>query len=190
MAVAVASEARTTGREAAVLPESIAMKTRMRGWWVKHKTALLVVLLVAILGVLYLLAEAGYDYSWTGFGSYAPPQPPIEGYQREKTTWDWLQLLFIPLVLAVGGFFLNRTERVNAEKAAEQRARTDREIAERRAEQERRIAERRAQDEVLETYLDRMSELLVEKQLLKSQPNDEVRGMARIRTLPDGSIND
>ena len=73
MAVAVASEARTTGREAAVLPESIAMKTRMRGWWVKHKTALLVVLLVAILGVLYLLAEAGYDYSWTGFGSYAPP---------------------------------------------------------------------------------------------------------------------
>ena len=77
---------------------------------------LLIVALVVALG--YLL-YAGFTYGWpdwTGFGTYTPPQPPIEGYQREKTLWDWLQLLIIPFVLAIAAFFLNRTERINAEK--------------------------------------------------------------------------
>src|SRR6266511_6076613 len=95
--------------------------------------------------VLYLLVEAGYAYPWTGFGEYTPPQPKIEGYEREKTTCDWMQLLIIPIVLAIGGFFLNRTERINAEKAAEQRSKTEREIA-----------QQRTLDTVLETYFDRM----------------------------------
>ncbi|MFL5804405.1 MAG: pentapeptide repeat-containing protein [Roseiflexaceae bacterium] len=132
-------------------------------------------LIVAAVMALGYLLYAGFTYgwpAWTGFGPYTPPQPPIEGYQREKTLWDWLQLLIIPIVLVVGGFFLNRTERINGEKIAERRAATEREIA-----------DRRAQDTVLDTYLDRMAELLVDTQLLKSQPDDEVRDIARTRTL-------
>jgi hypothetical protein len=149
---------------------------RLTGWltgrWAKNKKPLLVVLLIVIAVVLYRLVEAGYAYPWTGFGEYTPPQPKIEGYQRERTTWDWLQLLIIPFVLAVGGFFLNRTERVNAEKAAEQRAKTEREIA-----------EQRAQDAALQAYLDQMTQLLLHEYLRTSQPDNEVRSVARARTL-------
>jgi hypothetical protein len=147
---------------------------RFTGWWAKNKKLLLVVLLIVVpvVMVLYLLVEAGYAYSWTGFGEYNPSGKPDTGYQRAKTTWDWLDLLIIPIVLAVGGFFLNRTERMNAERAAEQRATVERELA-----------EQRAQDTALETYIDRMAELLLDKQLLNSKPDDEVRNVARIRTL-------
>jgi Pentapeptide repeats (8 copies) len=148
------------------------MKTKLPDWQAKYKTPLVVALLIVVLLALYLLAEAGYAYSWTGFGPYTPQQPPIEGYQREKTAWDWLQLLIIPVVLAVGGYFLNRTERINAEKAAEQRAKTEHEIA-----------EQHTQDEVLEKCLDRMAELLIDRKLLNSKPGDEVREVARIRSL-------
>jgi uncharacterized protein YjbI with pentapeptide repeats len=140
---------------------------RLTGWltgrWAKNKKPLLVVLLIVVpvAVVLYLLVEAGYAFSWTGFGPYTPPQPPIEGYQREKTTWDWLQLLIIPVVLAVGGFLLNRTERMNTEKAAEQRA----------------------QDTALQAFLEAMTKLLLENHLRTSKPDDEVRSVARARTL-------
>jgi hypothetical protein len=132
-------------------------------WWQKNKISLLIILLIVILTALYLLAGAGYAYPWTGFGAYTPPEKPDTGYQRAKTTWDWLELLIIPIVLAVGGFFLNRTERMNAEKAAEQRA----------------------QDGALQAYLDQMTQLLLHEKLpvRASQPDDEVRSVARARTL-------
>src|SRR5439155_5359374 len=109
--------------------------------------ALPIVALVAALGYLLYI---GFTYgwpAWTGFGPYTPPQPSIEGYQRAKTFWDWMQLLIVPAVLAGGVYFLNRTERINAEKATRQRAEADRQRAEERAETERRIAEQRAETE-------------------------------------------
>jgi len=144
---------------------------RFTSWWPKIKTPLLVVLLIVAFVGLYLLVEAGYAYPWTGFGAYTPEKPD-PGYQRAKTTWDWLQLLIIPIVLAVGGFFLNRTERINAERAAEQRAKAESELA-----------ERRAQDAALQAYLDQMTELLLHEKLRTSEPDDEVRSVARARTL-------
>lgn len=159
------------------------MVDKLSSWRSKYRTLGLIFLMLISILILYFLVEAGYSYSWTGFGAYTPLQPLVEGYEREKTTWDWMQLLIVPAVLAIAAFFLNRTERINAEKTAEQRAYTEREIANQRAEQERQIAEQRSLDAVLETYLDRMTELLVDKQLLKSQLSDEVRDIAKIRTL-------
>jgi uncharacterized protein YjbI with pentapeptide repeats len=88
-----------------------------------------------------------------------------------KTFWDWMQLLIIPLVLATGAFFLNRSER-----AVERQATKD------RADLEREIAKDRQQEAALQAYVDRMSELLLKEKLLTTEM-EEVRDVARTRTI-------
>ena len=70
--------------------------------------------------VVVALILAGYSATWTGFGDYALPNGD---FVRGKTLWDWLELLIIPLVLAIGAFYLQRSERAVERKAAEDRAR-------------------------------------------------------------------
>ena len=44
----------------------------------------------------------GYGYEWTGFGEYIRiTADGQEEFQRRKTLWDWLQLLIVPIVLAI-----------------------------------------------------------------------------------------
>ena len=77
-----------------------------------------------------------------------------------KTLWDWMELLIIPLFLAGGAFFLNRSERNT----------------------EREIATDRQQEVALQAYLDRMADLLLKENLRKSD-NVEARRVAMVRTL-------
>lgn len=88
-----------------------------------------------------------------------------------KTLWDWMELLIIPLFLAGGAFYLNSSEKEIERKEAEDRAKLEREIA----------ADRQYET-ALQSYLDRMAELLLEKKL-QSTENEEIRDIARIRTL-------
>ena len=91
------------------------------------------------------------------------------GYAYDKTLWDWLKLLIVPVVIAAGGIWFNRQQR----------------------EREQDIAEQRAQDEALQAYLDEMSRLLTDKDRPLRQAkedgqaieDDEVRTLARARTL-------
>jgi uncharacterized protein YjbI with pentapeptide repeats len=92
--------------------------------------------------------------------------------QPGKTLWDLLQLLIIPLVLAIGGFFINLTISRGEQEATRQRAKTEREIA-----------DDNQKEEAIQTYLNIMSELLLHEKLRDSQQTDEVRTIARVRTL-------
>ena len=84
-----------------------------------------------------------------------------------------MQLLFIPVVLTVGGFWLNRMQKNREEKAIEQRDKTEREIA-----------KDNQQEAAFQAYIDKMSELLLTKRLHESQPEfEEACKIARIRTL-------
>ena len=87
----------------------------------------------------------------------------LVGWPFDVTLWDWLDLLIIPLVLAIGGFLFTRSEN-RATQAA---------------------AERRAQDEAFQTYLDQIGQMMLDKDrpLLQSKEGDEVRILARARTL-------
>src|SRR6266568_4720274 len=76
----------------------------------------IIVLLIAFLAFALAVHWLGWD--WTGFTGYSPPTPQ---YQRGKTLWDWLQLLVIPLMLAIGGFWLNQLQKSRDERATEQR---------------------------------------------------------------------
>jgi len=56
-------------------------------------------------------------------------------------------------------------------------------IDEQRTQEARQLEGERAQDAALQAYLDQMTQLLLHEDLRTSQPDDEVRSVARARTL-------
>ncbi len=155
-----------------------------RSWWKQIKTHRVTTILISLSFAVFVLVLIGgykFNWAWTGFNGTD---------KTDKTLYDWMQLLFIPVVLAIAGFWFNYRER----KAAELRAENEREAAELRAKEDREIEEKRnkhaqklaldsQREDRLQTYLDRMSELLLTWNLRKSEINAEVRYMARARTL-------
>lgn len=105
-----------------------------------------------------MLAYHGYGYTWTGFG----PQIMTTGEPvPAKTLWDWLDLLIVPVVLAVGAFLLDGSRR-----------RSDREVENDRQRQQ-----------VLDAFFAYISDLLLERGLRDDDPPCYVRDLARLRTL-------
>jgi len=96
-------------------------------------------------------------WEWTSFG--------------EKSGWDWMELLIIPLVLALGGLLFSLAQDTRQQ-----------EIEERRAQAQRAAEEQRAQDEALQAYLEGMGSLLLDEDLRSSKADDEVRTLAEART--------
>jgi hypothetical protein len=135
--------------------------------------------LTALLFALIRTILAGYGVAWTGFGGY---ELPGSDYVPGKTLWDWMDLLIIPLFLAVGAFYLERSERTVERKVSNDRERMQRTAAEERAKLEHDIATGRQQEAALQAYLDRMAELLL-KEKLREAPNEEAWNVARVRTL-------
>jgi hypothetical protein len=145
-----------------------------------------------VIGVAFVLALILSLYWWpeSGFDQYQG----ADNFQRLRTLWDWLDLLGVPVVLAVGGFAFSRAERKNEQDIAARQTEEERERADERAKLERELADKRADDDrkraddalrqdLVQDYLDRMSELLLDKNLATSKPDDLVREVARARTL-------
>lgn len=142
------------------------MKRRSRRPWIF--SGLLLLLLFGCVG-LFIWAIQRFGWGWTGFTPYTSPSLQ---YQRGKTLWDWLQLLIVPAMLAVGAGFFTWWS-----------ARTERQIAQQRYEQDRELALEKQREDLLQSYLDRMAELLLDKHLRDSPPEAEVRKVARTRTV-------
>jgi uncharacterized protein YjbI with pentapeptide repeats len=121
----------------------------MRIWRKKYRTAILISLAIISLLVLSSIIVAGYlnNWLWTGVPT--------------KTLWDWLELLIIPIVLAISAALFSQAERRN----------------------EQSIARQQSQEAILEAYLERMSGLLFDKELHESSTDKRVRSVARIWTL-------
>jgi ABC-type multidrug transport system fused ATPase/permease subunit len=133
--------------------------------------AIIVLVILIGMGYVWLVTERWPD--WTGFGEYIGLVVlPNQTFQHAKTLWDLMQLLIIPAILAGGAYWLNKSAR-----------KQEIEIAEKRAETERKIASDNRQETALQTYLDKMTELLLDKKLRESEVNSEVRAVARARTL-------
>jgi uncharacterized protein YjbI with pentapeptide repeats len=179
------------------------MVVRFRSWWQKIKQHwVAIAVTTAIILVLALLMVCIW-FNGTGFNGYTQVSTirtltgPTDGTvtrtetnQPGKTLWDLMQLLIIPVVLAVAGFWFNHRERKAAElraenerKAAALHTEAEQEIEQQRAKTERLIAQDNQRQSTLETYIDKMSELLLEKHLRDSPSTDEVRTLARVRTL-------
>jgi len=158
------------------------MGARSRSRWRQIKQHLVTIMVVAIILVVAIaLIIIGYRFNWTGFNG---------NNKSGKTLWDWMQLLFIPVVLAVAGFWFNHRERRAAElraenerKAAELHTEAEREIEQQRAKAEQEIASDNQREAALQAFINELSELLLHENLRESKPEDEVRKIARVRTL-------
>jgi uncharacterized protein YjbI with pentapeptide repeats len=94
-------------------------------------------------------------------------------YNDGKTIWDWLSLLGVPLSLAILGYFLQQQQQKRAEKLskeqqerAEKLSKEQQERAEKLSEDQRKIADNETKEEVLQTYFDRLSVLLIDRNLI------------------------
>ncbi|GER87646.1 hypothetical protein KDW_18080 [Dictyobacter vulcani] len=146
--------------------------SKIHSWWQKARRPLAITLInLFFLGLIVLIAlvmlGSLFQWQWTGFG----PETS-DPKQHAKTLWDWLQLLIIPAVLAIGGYVFNLTSSRNEQKSTQVRDQTERDIA---ADNQREAA--------LQVYVDKMSELLLDRNLRGSEEKDEVRKIARVRTL-------
>jgi hypothetical protein len=132
---------------------------RLKRLWEQNITNKIAIILAVVFLIVVVGGYTGsWYFGWTGLADYTKP-PGVD--ERGKTLWDWLQLLIIPAVLAGGAMWFSRAER----------------------EAEREIAADRLREAALQTYLDRMTDLLLEKELRTSKEEDEVRAVARARTL-------
>src|SRR5713101_105193 len=154
------------------------MVVRLRFWWQKirqHPMTAVVIMVAGMLGIaLIAVIILGYwlNWYWTGFNggeskitvtSTSKGTTTATELQPAKNLWDWLQplgILAIPVVVGVGtvwfttkqGQVSDATNKDNQREAA------------------------------LQTYIDNMSELLLQGKLRDSE-EDEVRKIARVRTL-------
>jgi hypothetical protein len=108
------------------------MKKRIREFLNRNrKFATLMLIFVVVLFFILL----GYLWNLSGFGPYISP---TKEFQREKTLWDWLQLIGVPLTIAGIVWWLNRSEQNRQNTSALDRIHEDR----------------------LQAYFDKMTDLL------------------------------
>jgi uncharacterized protein YjbI with pentapeptide repeats len=115
---------------------------------------------IAALFLLFLLAliARGYGYPWTGFG---PGGPQSDLPRHQKTLWDWMDLLLVPVLLAVVAFIFTRAQK-------------NREIA---------LSTLERGGEALENYLDYMTRLLVDQDIRDDELVERASRAARARTV-------
>jgi hypothetical protein len=80
---------------------------------------------------------------------------------RGKTLWDLLGLLIVPLVIALAGWWLSEVSTRNQQQVEAERARQS----------------------VLQSYIQDMSELLLNKGLATSKPDSLITRVARANTV-------
>jgi uncharacterized protein YjbI with pentapeptide repeats len=108
---------------------------------------------------------------WTGFVEFAPtPTPPgatpspfgatpqVSGY---KQLWDWMELLIVPLVLAIFGILFSQAQK-NTEFA---------------------LQEAKEDETAYHAFLDKMTELIINGKLLETDEDSPTRDLAKSRVL-------
>jgi hypothetical protein len=114
-----------------------------RPWWKDNRPAWALAALTLIGLVIITILGHWQQWAWI------------------ELLWRWLELLIIPLVLALGALWFNNQSRRS----------------------EQAIAQDRVQEEALQRYLDRMQELILDKGLRTSEKDAEIRAVSRARTL-------
>jgi uncharacterized protein YjbI with pentapeptide repeats len=109
---------------------------------------------------------------WLGISEKRWSKKPDEEVRPAKTAWDWLQLAIVPVILAIAAIAFN------ASQASREREREDA-----RTRKDRLLALETRRDEVLQSYLQQMSELMLDRHLLQSPPGSEISGVARTLTI-------
>lgn len=112
---------------------------------------------------------------------------------EDKTLWDKLNLfgtLAIPLVVAFATIafgllqvHLSDLQHQSDQQLANQQHQSDQKLANQQHEADQQRALDQQQATILQTYIDNIQDLLLNHNLLKSKPHDDVATLARARTL-------
>jgi hypothetical protein len=107
-----------------------------------------------------------------------------------KTLWDWLQLLGVPIFLAFATivfgfvqFYLADQQHVQDQKLADQQHAQDQKLAQQQHTSDQNNAQDQQHTTTLQTYIDNIQDLLLNRNLLRSKPTSNVGILARARTL-------
>jgi uncharacterized protein YjbI with pentapeptide repeats len=142
---------------------------QLRPFFVRWKWLILGMGIVLLFGILYWLVATPSLPTWTNF--------------NDKGLWDVLDLIIVPLALAVVAYFFNRREKETELEIARKERESEQRIAQKERESEQQIARDRDEEQALQTYFGEMSKLLLEHQLRESKEDSEQRSIARSRTL-------
>lgn len=128
------------------------------------------------LALAIALVALGYRLPGSGFAAYTAPDGT---FHPGKTAWDWLDLLIIPLVVAVAGFWLDRLQQRYTERTAQARREVD-----------LLIAAQRQSEQVFQQYLEAMTGLIASHWLAREGSDPAIAVIARLRTLSSLSALD
>jgi uncharacterized protein YjbI with pentapeptide repeats len=142
-------------------------------WW-QRKESIIAFAIIGTLVFIAVLIFAAHAYHWdttaaTTTEVIRSPQQKVTTTETGKTLLDWLQLLgvlAIPIVVGFGTAFFTKQQAKTSEANAENQQ----------------------QDELLRTYFDKISDLLLDKEL-RANPDKELRAnpdtqfIVRARTL-------
>lgn len=140
--------------------------------WLRKQWGVTLVLLSALVLIILIIAGYVFDVEWVGVSSYTYASGGETHFMRGKTLWDWLNLLIIPVFLAIGGWLMKITD-----QNREQRIITNRKAI------ELELAHDKQLQTTLETYLNEMSALLLNKGLGTTDETLAVQRVSRTRTL-------
>jgi uncharacterized protein YjbI with pentapeptide repeats len=124
-------------------------------------------LALVIVSALVFVTVSYHDWpEWTGFGTTVKQTENSSGevtseYLPPKTLWDLLELLIVPVILAAGAYWLQHSFKKREQYRLEQQA----------------------QEATLQSYLDKVTDLLVKENALDSQLGPTERAILRSRTL-------
>jgi uncharacterized protein YjbI with pentapeptide repeats len=171
------------------------MGAKPRSLWqqIKQHPFIIAGIIVVVFALTaFTIAVIKFGWGWTGFTggdskvtttmitpgtttTTTPRATVATEQQPAKTLWDWLGLLAtlaIPVVVGFGAAWFT----AQLGKASDRRNSLEQM-------KNQKIVENQFQQAILQSYLDRMSELLLEKNLRLSSEDNEVRKVARARTL-------
>lgn len=154
-------------------------------WLKKRRLLIIVITVLTAIGVIALTKNTTW-FNWIGFGEDVIVSTSQERNQQgtltktvttttlqsAKTLWDWLSVLGVPVSLAILGFWLQQLQQKRTDEQTrlerertEQQEKFEKERSEQRAKLEKEIAEANQREEALQAYFDRLSTLLVDKNL-------------------------
>lgn len=100
---------------------------------------LLIVIILIIIGFIAFYAIVPNPPEWTGFGEIEVDVTKFPA----KTLWDWLDLLIIPMAIGIIGWSFSKIEKEKSKKREEERS----------------------QNEILESFLQTMTDLIIQYDL-------------------------
>src|SRR5437879_8814753 len=133
-----------------------------RSSWQQIKQHPFIVAGIIVVLIAFTFAVIKFGWDWTGFnGGYGKITTHTSANDIElppaRTLWDLLQLLFVPALLTFGAVWFTTRQNHDLEVATDNQRETH-----------------------LQAYISSMSELMLHEKLRGSNPEDEVRNIARI----------